>query len=54
MRVELEKLSEGQIDKLLDKMDIGISQELDKDEKILLLSTEPEEKIREVLKRLVG
>ncbi len=49
---ELNGLSEEQLRKLADLMDIGLNDPLDKDEIILILSTEPEAKILEAIQKL--
>ncbi len=53
IRNEIKNLSEKEINKLLDLMDIGLlNDDLDKDEKILIISTESENKIKRNLKKL--
>ena len=52
----LRKLSEDEINKLLDIMDIGVMNDegsIDKEEKILIISTEPYEKIKQALEILL-
>jgi len=49
---EINNLSEREINKLLDLMDIGLNNDLDKDEKILIISTESKDKIKRNLKKL--
>lgn len=52
---KLEKLSEDEIDKLADIMDVGFldrEDSIDKEDKIVMLSTESKEKIIKSLKRL--
>lgn len=49
---KINKLSEEQVDKLLELMDVGIPDDLDKDEKIMIVATEPEDKINEGLNKL--
>jgi len=53
---ELNKLTEEQLDKLFDIMGIGVNElegePWDRDDKILIISTESEDKIKEGLKKL--
>jgi hypothetical protein len=51
----LDSLSEKEIDELAKIMDVGFLQDdLDRDDKILVLSSEAEEKINDGLKKLGG
>jgi hypothetical protein len=50
---KVNKLSEQELDKLADLMDVGfLNDDLDKDEKVLVLTTESESKILKALKQL--
>jgi hypothetical protein len=54
---KLNRLSEEQLDKLADMVGVGMNDRidgppLDKDEKVLILSTEPESRILKALKQL--
>lgn len=51
-RNKLENLSKNELLRLIDLMDLGISQDLDKNELILIISTENESKIISALKKL--
>ncbi|MBS3145913.1 hypothetical protein J4414_03875 [Candidatus Woesearchaeota archaeon] len=51
---EMEKLSESELRRLADIMGVGLNESEDKEEIILILSTEPLEKIRDGLKKLKG
>ncbi|MCK5449379.1 hypothetical protein KAI32_00780 [Candidatus Pacearchaeota archaeon] len=50
---KVNKLSEQELDKLADLMDVGFLQDdLDREEKVLILTTESESKILKALKQL--
>jgi hypothetical protein len=49
---KLDKLSQKDLDRLLEIMDIGISQELDKEEKIMIVGMESGIEIRRALSKL--
>jgi hypothetical protein len=50
---KVNKLSEQELDKLADIMDVGfLNDDLDRDEKVLVLTTESESKILKALKQL--